>query len=253
MKKNFLIRKEFIKKAKISEKVLKEWETFKIINPVEFAEDNTPLYSPQAVEQTNNVKKFMDMGYMLEDIRKILKKVGLPNKNNGEPENPGELKKRLTIGGLAERAGVSIRTIKHWEDKGIIEPDMRSEGGFRLYSEIFVYFCTLIKDLQLFGYTLEEIKISSDHFRDFLAIKENIHTYSQEETGKKLDRMLLAIQQLTGKMNLLKEGISRWEELINKEKKEINTLKRKNQKKETPGKKKEKKENNEEIKGENHE
>jgi DNA-binding transcriptional MerR regulator len=251
MTKNFLIRNEFIKKAKISEKVLREWETFKIVNPVGFTEDNTPLYSPQAVEQANNVKKLMDIGYMFEDIRKILRKVGLPNKNNGETENPGELKKHLTIGGLADRVGVSSRTIKYWEDKGIIEPDMRSEGGFRLYSEIFVYLCNLIKDLQLFGYTLEEIKISSDYFRDFLAIREDIHTHSKEETEKKLDSMLLAIQQLTEKMNLLKEGISRWEELINKKKKEINTLKRKNQKRETPGEKKEKKE--EEIKGENHE
>ena len=40
----------------------------------------------------------------------------------------------LTVGNLADKIGVSPRTIKHWEDKGIIEPDMRSDGGFRLYS-----------------------------------------------------------------------------------------------------------------------
>ncbi|MCK7489606.1 MAG: MerR family DNA-binding transcriptional regulator [Anaerotruncus sp.] len=34
----------------------------------------------------------------------------------------------LTVGNLAERSGVSPRTIKHWEDKGIIEPDMRTRG-----------------------------------------------------------------------------------------------------------------------------
>jgi len=67
MTKNFLIRNEFIKKAKISEKALKEWETFKIVNPVGFTEDNTPLYSPKAVEQANNVKKLMDMGCLSWD------------------------------------------------------------------------------------------------------------------------------------------------------------------------------------------
>ena len=78
MTKNFLIGKEFIEKVKISEKVLKEWETLKIIKPEGFTEDNLPIYSPQAVEQVNNVKKLLDMGYMIEDIQKILKRVGLP-------------------------------------------------------------------------------------------------------------------------------------------------------------------------------
>ena len=225
----FLVRKEFIEQAKISEKVLKEWESVKIIKPAGYTEDNIPLYTPQAIEQVNNVKKFLDMGYLIEEIQKILKKVGLP-KNSGDSEKSKILKKHLTIGGLAERVGVSIRTIKHWEDKGIIEADMRSEGGFRLYSEIFVYFCNLVKDLQLFGYTLEQIKTISDHFRDFSAIEENIHAYSQEKTAEKLEGMTLAIKQLTEKMNLLKKGISRWEELIGKKRKEINHLKKKNEK-----------------------
>jgi len=73
-------------------------------------------------------------------------------------EKSAKLKKHLTIGGLAKRVGVSARNIKHWEDKGIIEPDMRSEGGFRLYSQVFVYLCDLIKDLQLFGYKTGEKK-----------------------------------------------------------------------------------------------
>lgn len=249
MAKDFLIRDEFIKEAKISEKVFKEWEPFNIIKPTGLTEDNIPFYKPRAVDQANHVKKLLEMGYPLEDIQKILRKVGMPDKSNKENKKSGELRKHLTIGGLAERVGVSIRTIKHWEDKGIIEADMRSEGGFRLFSQAYVYLCKLIKDLQLFGYTLEEIKMGSDHFRDFLAIEEDINTYSTGETANKLDSMLLAIEQLTGKMNLLKKGISRWEELINRKKKEINALKRRNQKREKPEKKGEEKK----IKGEDHE
>jgi DNA-binding transcriptional MerR regulator len=248
MTKKFLIRNEFIEKAKISEKALKEWETFKIIKPVGFTGDNLPFYTPRAVERVNNVKKLLEMGYMVEDIQKILKKVGIP-KNNGNSGKSAKLRKHLTIGGLAERVGVSARTIKHWEDKGIIEPDMRSEGGFRLYSQAFVYLCNLIKDLQLFGYTLEQIKTSSNYFREFLAIEENIETYPGEETAKKLDAMLTAIEELREKMNLLKEGISRWEELISKKKKEINNLKKRNQKREKP----QYGEEENKDKGENHE
>jgi len=246
MAKRFLIRDEFINKARISKKVLSEWQSKKIIKPSGFTEDNIPFYTKQEIDQVTKIRKFLDIGYTLEDIQKILKKVGLPGNNNTASEK-NELNKHLTIGGLAERVGVSSRTIKHWEDKGIIEPDMRSEGGFRLYSTTFIYLCKLIRDLQLFGYKLEQIKISSDYFREFLAIQDTIETYPPEETENKLDIMLLAIKELTDKMNLFKEGISRWEELINKKKKEINNLKKKNQKRIKPGN------GEEEKRGENHE
>lgn len=226
---NFLVRKEMIEKAKISEKLLKEWEELKIINPSGFTEDKIPVYTQQTVDYINKMKKFLDIGYTHEEIQKILKKVGLP-KNSGEYGNSKLLKKHLTIGGLAERVGVSTRTIKHWEDKGIIEADMRSDGGFRLYSEIYVYLCNLVQDLQLFGYSLEEIKSISDIFRTFLTLEKDIQAYSKEETLEKLNSMCSEIDKLNAKMNLFKKGIHRWEELISKKTKEINALKKKNQK-----------------------
>lgn len=229
MAKNFLVRKEFIEITKISEKVLKEWEALKIIKPSGLTEDKIPFYTQELIEHSSNIKKFIDMGYNLEEIQRILKKVGLP-KIAKKTEKSEPLKKHLTIGGLAYRIGVSTRTIKHWEDTGIIEADMRSEGGFRLYPDIYIYLCKLVKDLQLFGYTLKQIKNISDHFRTFLAINKDIHTYSREETSKKLNSMLREIEILNDKMNLLKEGIQRWEDLINKKNREISNLKKKNQK-----------------------
>jgi DNA-binding transcriptional MerR regulator len=126
--------------------------------------------------------------------------------------------------------GVSSRTIKHWEDKGIIESDMRSEGGFRLYSEVYIYLCKLIKDLQLFGYSLEEIKEISDLFRDFLTIDEGIEKQSVRHNEEKLNKMLEKIKELYQKIDLFKKGIERWEELLNKNKKEILSLKQRNKK-----------------------
>jgi DNA-binding transcriptional MerR regulator len=139
----------------------------------------------------------------------------------------------LTVGDLAELVGVSPRAIKHWEEKGIIEPDMRSEGGFRLYADAYVYFCELIKDLQLFGYSLEEIKEISDYFRAFLSIKDDLEVYSKEETEAKLEEMLDRIRIFDEKAGLLKQGIARWEDLLKKKKKEIMTLRTRNRKRGT--------------------
>jgi DNA-binding transcriptional MerR regulator len=137
--------------------------------------------------------KLEELGYGLEAVQKIVKKVGLPQERGSEKgvHDKGGF---LTVGNLAERSGVSPRTIKHWEDKGIIEPDMRSEGGFRLYAESYVFLCQLIRDLQLFGYTLEEVKAVSDDVRTLLAIEAGLDSFSQAEVEKRLAAMLEAIQ-----------------------------------------------------------
>ncbi|MGD9489049.1 MAG: MerR family transcriptional regulator [Calditrichaceae bacterium] len=230
MKKKIFVQDEFISKLKVSKKALQEWENLKLIKPSGYTDDQLPFYSEGTIERVNQIQKLLDLGYKIDEIQKIIKKIGLP-KSNDRKNDPTELSQYLTVGNLAERVGVSARTLKHWEDKGIVEPDMRSEGGFRLYSESYVFLCNLIKDLQLFGYTLEEIKVISDYFRDFQAIRNDPGLYAPEETHRRLDSMTREIETLNDKINLLKEGIRRWEDLMKKKKKEISHLIGQNQKK----------------------
>lgn len=65
----------------------------------------------------------------------------------------------LQIGEVAERTGVTQRTLRFYEEKGLLKPPTRMEGGFRLYSEADVRRVERIKRLQkLLGFTLAEIK-----------------------------------------------------------------------------------------------
>jgi len=201
----------------------------KLVRPAGFAEDKTPLFTGEALDRIAHIRKLEDLGYGVEEIQKIIKKFGLPTGKNAR-KVPVKKDPYLTVGGLAERSGVSPRTIKHWEDKGVIEPDMRTEGGFRLYSESYVSLCQLIRDLQLFGYTLEEIKAVSDEVRDLLAIEADLDVFSKSVVDAKLGAMLGKIQDLYDRMKLLKEGIARWEDLLKKKKKDIRALRNKNQK-----------------------
>ncbi len=227
--KNIFLQDELLSKLNISKKQLIEWENSSLIEQSGISDDDIPYYSNVEYEKGIHVKKFLELGYELDDIQKIIKKVGLPQLTPDKITNKKN-NSYLTVGNLAEKIGVSPRTIKHWEDKGIIEPDMRSDGGFRLYSAGYVYLCNLIQDLQLFGYTLEEIKVVSDYFRDFWQIQNNIDAFNKDDTNFKLGEMQKSIENLFAKMNLLKEGISRWEELLKKKKKEIISLKNKNTK-----------------------
>ena len=65
----------------------------------------------------------------------------------------------LQIGEVAERTGVTQRTLRFYEEKGLLRPPTRMDGGFRLYSEEDVNRVEHIRRLQdLLGVALAEIK-----------------------------------------------------------------------------------------------
>lgn len=226
---NIFLKNDFLKHASVSEKTLHELESNNLLKPAGITEDKTSFYTQGSLEQVAMIISLKKVGYSFQEIHKIIKKIGFPN-NSRILQEDKKMAQYITISNLAKQVGVSTRTIKHWEEKGIIESELRSAGGFRLYSEVYVYMCQLIRDLQLFNYSLEEIKVISEYFRDFLKISNDQNHYSKKETQDRLDTMNSAIIQLFSKMNMLKEGISRWENLLKTKQKEIKNVKSKNSK-----------------------
>ena len=229
MNKDVLTLDDLARKAGVSSDRLAEWTKAKLLKPDGFGDGKVPLFAAGSTDRVALILRLANLGYGTEEVLKIIKKVGLPRDGRGRKPAPGK-DRFLTVGNLAERSGVSPRTIKHWEDKGIIEPDMRTDGGFRLYPESYVFLCQLIRDLQLFGYSLEEVKAVSDDVRTLLAIEADPESFPRAEVERKLEAMLEAIQALFDKMKLLGEGIERWQDLLKKKKKVILARKAKNRK-----------------------
>ncbi len=63
----------------------------------------------------------------------------------------------MHIGELADRTGLSLRTIRHYGDVGLLPASGRTEGGFRLYSEADLQRLMRIKYLKPLGFSLEEL------------------------------------------------------------------------------------------------
>jgi DNA-binding transcriptional MerR regulator len=230
MKKAVFERQELCRRLGIDGKTLEEWQDCKIFGPFGFSDDHTPLYTESAVAAGEHIKRLSELGYGIKEIQKIIRKIGLPKAAGREKANE-KRRNFLTVGALAEKVGVSPRTIKHWEDMGIIEPNMRSEGGFRYYGDVYIYLCNLIKDLQLFSYSLTDIKMISDLFRYYLAMQQDPAAGPAAEKVARLGTMLHEIDRLFKKMTLLKEGIGRWEDLLKRKKKEVAALRLETQKK----------------------
>ena len=62
------------------------------------------------------------------------------------------------IGILAKQAGVPIKTIRYYEDVGLLPKATRTTAGYRLYSLDAVDRLQFIKKAQSFGLRLEDIK-----------------------------------------------------------------------------------------------
>ncbi len=63
----------------------------------------------------------------------------------------------MQIGELAERTGMSVRTLRHYDEIGLLRPSTRSEGGFRLYTADDESRLLLIRRMKPLGYSLEQM------------------------------------------------------------------------------------------------
>ncbi len=59
------------------------------------------------------------------------------------------------IGEVADEVDLSLRTIRYYEEIGLVEPSGRTEGGFRLYTDSDVERLRLVKALKPVGMSLE--------------------------------------------------------------------------------------------------
>lgn len=64
----------------------------------------------------------------------------------------------VQIGDVAERTGLSLRTIRWYEEVGLVPPSARSAGGFRLYTDADIERLEIVKRMKPLEFTLEEMR-----------------------------------------------------------------------------------------------
>lgn len=64
----------------------------------------------------------------------------------------------MQIGEVAHQTGLSLRTIRYYEEMGLVVPSARTSGGFRLYTDSDVARLQLIKRTKPLDFTLDETK-----------------------------------------------------------------------------------------------
>ena len=121
----------------------------------------------------------------------------------------------LQIGEVAERTGVTQRTLRFYEEKGLLKPPTRMEGGFRLYSEQDIQRVETIKKLQqLLGFPLAEIK----EMVDAEEVKMQLKAQYRPEAAltQKKEQLLRAIEVTERQRAVIRQKIEALTEMQSK-------------------------------------
>ncbi len=105
----------------------------------------------------------------------------------------------MQIGQVAERTGLSLRTIRWYEQEGLVGPTTRTGGGFRLYSEHDVARLEVITQMKPLGFSLEEM-------RQLLTLLGDLDAGGEDRSAL-LDRLRMFHEAARARVSALEEQV----------------------------------------------
>lgn len=110
------------------------------------------------------------------------------------------------IGEVAAEVGLSLRTVRYYEEVGLVTPSGRTEGGFRLYTDDDVERLAFVKRLKPLDFTLDEMRDLIE-VRDRLLTDEADDDAEQAELRERLAGYALASRQRCGELREQLAGV----------------------------------------------
>jgi MerR family transcriptional regulator, thiopeptide resistance regulator len=104
---------------------------------------------------------------------------------------------RLTVGELARRTGLTVRTLHHWDELGLLTPAERSGAGYRLYGQTEVERVYRISALRSLGLELSQVGVVLDDGGDLdeLVERQLAELEARVELERRLERRLLLVRE----------------------------------------------------------
>ncbi len=116
----------------------------------------------------------------------------------------------MQIGEVAARTELSLRTIRHYEETGLVTPSARSRGGFRLYTETDVARLMVVRRMKPLGFTLEQM-------RDLLDATDRLERHDTLDAGERealLERVRAYRQDAAEQVEKLRVQLARAEDFV---------------------------------------
>jgi MerR family copper efflux transcriptional regulator len=99
----------------------------------------------------------------------------------------------ISIGSLAEKAGVRTDTVRYYERNGLLTPRDRSPAGYRRYGDVELARLRFFRRAQKLGFSLKEVRelLSLSEQRDVGRVKRTAQTKLDD-----IDQRIAALQRI---------------------------------------------------------
>lgn len=112
----------------------------------------------------------------------------------------------LRVGQLAKRTGLTVRTLHHYDELGIVSPRRRSSAGYRLYGEDDVARLLQVVLLRRLGLSLAEVRASLDDRRHALPTALRVQAARLRAQIAHEQRLLARLDSLAGRLEQSSHG-----------------------------------------------
>lgn len=122
--------------------------------------------------------------------------------------------KLYTAGEFAKKAGVTIRTIRFYDSKGLLKPSSITDAGYRLYTDEDFAKLQRILTLKYLGFSLEDISMSIIEESGSDYIKKSLETQMQIVKNK-ISHLQLIERSMQEAMKMTEEDASfDWDKVV---------------------------------------
>jgi DNA-binding transcriptional MerR regulator len=111
----------------------------------------------------------------------------------------------MKVGELAKRTGLTVRTLHHYDDIGLLRPSRRTPGGHRLYGRAEVERLQQVASLRHLGLSLEEIAESLSRPEYSLQRVLDLHVERMERQIARQERLRDLVRSLRDRLRAAEE------------------------------------------------
>ncbi len=113
----------------------------------------------------------------------------------------------MQIGEIAERTGLSLRTLRHYDEIGLLTPSARTEGRFRLYTAEDLEKLLVIRRMKPLGFTL-------DAMHEVMGLIEALRAQGEAPDPELVERLRLVADDARERRRRLEEQLAMADEFL---------------------------------------
>lgn len=108
----------------------------------------------------------------------------------------------MIIGEAASRSGLSAKTIRYYEEIGLIQPAVRTSGGYRAYSDDDVQSLSFLKRARNLGFSVEDCRSLLSLYHDKARASANVKSLALKRIAE-IEGKIAELQSMKGTLSHL--------------------------------------------------